>query len=704
MPRKKKEVEERVVSFLLNPEDKAVIDEMIEYSIDIDILEKKRRNAIEGKPYLVNRDKIINRLKFIYYYICDYICENAHLYEDDVFVNINQERMKKYLKEDISPILKNLMSMNILKCDELMEVGKKSYGYQLTQKEFRAFKINMPAFSEKMATIRQLKAAKITKDGLNDYFQILQKIKIDEDKIKEIKQIVLYNKYQEEVTRKEFDYFMRILNLRFLISHYSIQLHKSSYKFSNLYSSSYTIFLNNTISFYNAETVPENRVATKSRKIIDAETVPVRDFIDAETVPAIVAETVPGKYLPKHIVNIHYNVTRRDMRNETIPWLNEFKIKREQKELESDETTLARIDKAVARVNGNELNISRPKGKSRVYTTITNLNREFRDYLKFDGNSIIGMDLRNSQPLIASIVFKMYWNKKEHALPKDVIEYQSACETGSFYEYFMDKNCIPQELRRQFKIEFFKRVFFSMHTGKPNVLKQQFIDKYPNCWQAVCDIKGGYFCRDYGDFAKLLQEFEADIFYDDINVKLLKMGVSAFNIYDSIYVNNEADYTIAHHVIRDCFKVLGMSPKLQPEYYGTHKTKERKKRKYTVEELLASTMEEDIKPTKQQPSQLQHLKIEGNPSKTAEFERIVQGIREQDEEEEKQLNSIPKNEKELREFVVLHLQSRGEETSKQNIDYLTQVVREELKLKGIVIEKLEQSSYKYVNPYVKKSA
>ncbi len=697
MSRKEKQIEERSVSFLLNPEDKAVIDEMVEYCIDIDIAEKRKANMAAGKPYLVNRDKMINRLKFIYYYICDYICENAYLYEDNAFVNINQEKMKKYLKEDISPVLKNLMAMNILKCDKIMEVGKKSYGYQLIKKEFRTYRFNMPVFSEKMAAVKELKTDKIIKDGLNDYFKVLYKIKIDEDKIAEIKETVLTNKYQEEAIRKEFDYFMRILNLRFLVSYYSIKLHESSYKFSNL-SCSTNKFHNNTFSFYNAETVPETGSIEKAGKIIDAETVPDRIFIDAKTVPAIVAETVLGKYLPKHVVYLNDRVARRDMRNETIPWLSEFKVKREQKELESDGTTLARIEKAVVRVNANELNISRPNGKSRVYTTITNLNREFRDHLKLDGNSIIGVDLKNSQPLIASIVFKMYWNNKNGMLPIDVIEYQSVCETGRFYEYFMEKNEIPVELRKQFKVEFFKRVFFSMHTGKPNILKQQFIEKYPNCWLAVCDIKGGYFCKDYGDFAILLQETEAEIFYDNVNVKLLQMGIDAFNIYDSIYVNNEENYAVANRLIMDYFKELGMSPKLQPEYYGTHRIKqEEMKKKYTVDELLSSKKrkEENGHPEAQPaPTKLQHLKTDGK--NMDDINRIVKGIQEQDKEDEKETPNMSNE-----EIAVEVLKAEGYKINKENVDYLTRIVKEEFNKKDAG---KNEPAYKYVNPYVKKSA
>ncbi len=58
-------------------------------------------------------------------------------------------------------------------------------------------------------------------------------------------------------------------------------------------------------------------------------------------------------------------------------------------------------------LNG-EFYVLRPDEKSRVYTNLTNLKRECRAFLRYDDKPLVELDIRNSQPLIASIIIKEY--------------------------------------------------------------------------------------------------------------------------------------------------------------------------------------------------------------------------------------------------------------------------------------------------------
>jgi len=248
--------------------------------------------------------------------------------------------------------------------------------------------------------------------------------------------------------------------------------------------------------------------------------------------------------------------------------IRSFKKKKEVKQVTEEpvETTIARVGRAVYLINNKMMFPSRPDRESRVYCEVTNLNRELRKLIRLDGKKIIGVDIANSQPLIASILIRNYWLNKKGHLPEDVKQYQSDCEAGIFYENFMKAIKLPNDLRSQFKQDFFKKVFFSKVIEKNNMLKDMFIKKYPGCWEAICDQKGGLYCTEYNEFAKVLQRVEAGIIFDVVNMGLIKKGIKAFNIFDSIYVNNKEDLETAKLLIKEAFSEAGVNPTLKTEY------------------------------------------------------------------------------------------------------------------------------------------
>jgi len=261
-------------------------------------------------------------------------------------------------------------------------------------------------------------------------------------------------------------------------------------------------------------------------------------------------------------------VLKVKLKRSEIPWFLDFKLQPHD-ELESDETTIARIERRLSLINNGEISLDRQNDMSRVFSHVTSMNRELRECILLDGKHLIGSDLRNSQPLIASIIIGEYW-KGNGKVPDDVLEYQNLCEQGQFYDYFMKLNGVPPNLRQQFKIEFFARVFFSIELGRPNILKDQFIQKYPSCYKAILAKKGGYFRQSYKDFARMLQALEADIFINRINLPLLETGMRVFSIHDAVYVNNIADYEVVQKKINEVFNDLGIRPTLEPVYYDTH--------------------------------------------------------------------------------------------------------------------------------------
>ncbi len=213
--------------------------------------------------------------------------------------------------------------------------------------------------------------------------------------------------------------------------------------------------------------------------------------------------------------------------------------------------------------------VTRPDPLSRVHTNLTNLSREFRYFLRCDDKSLWEVDIRNSQPLIATLVIWEYLQKQGFTeMPADLLLYKEDCEKGRFYDYFMQLNDTPEEKRSDFKDKFFEKVFFgSVKNDLPKLCKQ-FQSRYPNCYEAICAIKGGVGSGTHNEFSIQLQRAEAQIIFDEVNIGLLESGIPAFNIFDSI-LHLPEHKEIVEERIRLAFAKRGLYPTLNTKKYDT---------------------------------------------------------------------------------------------------------------------------------------
>lgn len=218
------------------------------------------------------------------------------------------------------------------------------------------------------------------------------------------------------------------------------------------------------------------------------------------------------------------------------------------------------------------------KKPGRVYCSLTNIYRELKSAIRINGNKIIGVDVRNCQPLLASILFYQYFEDRDLPIPEDVKQYRIDCERGEFYEYFMkeydiDSICSDKNLldihRSLFKKDFFSDVIFGKKiTGQKDINKMTdlFMRKYPGCFEALQYEKGEYY-SDYKNVSKKLQIIESEIFFDEVNLPLINKGIDAFNQFDSIYVGTDEHFEVAIELVKNAFAKRGCNPNLKKEKY-----------------------------------------------------------------------------------------------------------------------------------------
>lgn len=206
----------------------------------------------------------------------------------------------------------------------------------------------------------------------------------------------------------------------------------------------------------------------------------------------------------------------------------------------------------------------------RVHTNITNLPKELRQFLSYNGQSLINIDISNSQPFLFNILIQNYFETKQpktyfsfnsnsfsnfsntstSQLPtyknispyvvqfEDVKKYVELTSEGKFYEYVMKEGGVKKNKRAEFKKRLFGTVFFCNPSDRYNYKEAKLFNKlFPN----VYEIIGNYKKEDYRQLAIKLQRAEAKIMINKVCRRIAEEKPEIFiaTIHDSILTTED---------------------------------------------------------------------------------------------------------------------------------------------------------------------
>ncbi len=237
-------------------------------------------------------------------------------------------------------------------------------------------------------------------------------------------------------------------------------------------------------------------------------------------------------------------------------------------------------------VNGDHWLV--PDRYGRCHTLITSLPRELRCCLSFDGKPLVGLDLVNSQPLIAGMCARRFhrsdWSRKRFLdrtfpigvnpynyrelaaaqddsldCPEDLQEYIRVCEKGQFYESFMK----PGDDRNETKVKFYREVLFGRNKKK-SLLRDRFDAKYPSMANVLAYLKK----KEYKKSAWIFQNYEATLFIHAIvgRIRTELPQANIFTIHDSVLTTRNFVAPIKKIIMQE-FAKLGVHPTLKEEVY-----------------------------------------------------------------------------------------------------------------------------------------
>jgi hypothetical protein len=269
--------------------------------------------------------------------------------------------------------------------------------------------------------------------------------------------------------------------------------------------------------------------------------------------------------------------------------------------------------KAVYAVNkfaNQEFYYSVDDNVGRFHSNLTNIKRELRNYITYEGQKIVNIDIRNAQPLLSTLLLnKSFYEKKSellnfysftsflqlllpqnssssfytsnHSSKATIImlveslkklidigfdEYINHANSGEFYKRLADKVYPTLPFDKQAMKEMVFMIFFSKNRyigqvgAKP---KRDFREHFPNVYEVFKQIK----VNNNSALSHLLQRIESSIMIGAVASRIAKErpDLPFFTIHDSIATTIGNEAYVTNIVTEEAYRLTGLQVKLGME-------------------------------------------------------------------------------------------------------------------------------------------
>lgn len=248
----------------------------------------------------------------------------------------------------------------------------------------------------------------------------------------------------------------------------------------------------------------------------------------------------------------------------------------------------------------------------RLHTNLTNLNSELRNFLSYEGQSLVSIDLKNSQPfLLSALLSESFWQEKSSneghisflsfssllsssktSLPplmlakikkltdnQDLKRFKKLVSNGLIYEYISEQ--LKQKIIVGFEDELprkkIKEIVFTMLFTDNRFIGQKeaqskrvFRELFPSVYELIKILQRNNKKR----LPLLLQSIESQLILNVIakRIQQERPNLPIFTIHDSIVTVKGNENYVAKVIIDEATKCIGSKPSLSIEHWNT-KTK-----------------------------------------------------------------------------------------------------------------------------------
>ena len=240
----------------------------------------------------------------------------------------------------------------------------------------------------------------------------------------------------------------------------------------------------------------------------------------------------------------------------------------------------------------------------RLHSVLTNMQKEYRNFLSYDGQSLVAIDIHNSQPYLMCLLFNpLFWQSgsnlplnigmlplniqsyfsEEHLIEirdyitsylntEALITYIEKASEGVFYEHIrdaansMNSTTIDRGTAKvMMLVVFFSKNRFYYQRGAE--LKRLFNFLYPQVYGLIKLIKK----YDHAAFACLLQSIESEIILHRCCKRIWEerpYQVPVFTIHDSIATTIDHKDYVRGVMTDELYRSIGIPPRLSEEFWS----------------------------------------------------------------------------------------------------------------------------------------
>ena len=238
----------------------------------------------------------------------------------------------------------------------------------------------------------------------------------------------------------------------------------------------------------------------------------------------------------------------------------------------------------------------------RLHSAITNIQKDYRNFLKYDGQELAAIDISNSQPFLLCILFNPdFWDKDSNAyinighLPENIQkmfnpsliskikrhlasisesefqDYIREASAGNLYEFMQSEINNPEIDRSRVKtmilITFFSDNRYISQKTEDAALKRRFRALFPKIYELIALCKRSRKNR----FACLLQSVESEIILHRCCKRIWDEGghkIPVFTIHDSIATTAENVKFVRNIMDEELTRAAGVHPSFKTELWS----------------------------------------------------------------------------------------------------------------------------------------
>ncbi|MBP1593601.1 MAG: hypothetical protein H6Q12_619 [Bacteroidetes bacterium] len=256
------------------------------------------------------------------------------------------------------------------------------------------------------------------------------------------------------------------------------------------------------------------------------------------------------------------------------------------------------------RIINNDIFYCIDNTSGRFHSNITNMSKGLRPFLRIDGQQLVNLDIKNSQPYMSTILltnpnkvhsmtkipaFALLLQTLEVTQTQDVKKYISLVNSGQLYEYLMGE--FSKEglvlTRAETKTQVLRLLFSRNRMPKDKInrlCRQIFRVRFPKVDQVFSKLRGsskGDKFSNFKRFAILLQSIESHLIIDIILKRIYKElpGTIAVSIHDSIMTGLLTNNVLSVRkiMIEELSSYIGFMPNIKIEYNREEKDEEYKR-------------------------------------------------------------------------------------------------------------------------------